>query len=520
MKESRREFIKKSGCALGMTALATQMQHFGLVDAMAQSIDPMALTGYKALVLCYFDGGNDGNNMVVPIHDVPVGTTGISNYTTYTNARGTQGLALPRTGAGSLLPINVPGMGTDYVYGLHPAFGALTRNIGANIINNGIHELYQQGKMAIVPNVGTLVRPTTKAQMGQSSHPKPYQLYSHSDQTNQNQNAYANRPIFTGWGGRIADAMRAGVDPANIGGLIPMVTSISGAQIFTAAQASPPLAIGQANTVTIPLPTPLPTPNLRTILSPAGFGNTGGTQRRTSLNQILGEEVLSNANFVKESAKVLDTAMRADAAFATANEVAVEFPNTSLGQQLRQVARLIQMRSSLTMNRQIFFVRIGGFDTHTDQLGAHNNLFTQFSQAARSFYDAMGALGVQNDVTMFTLSDFGRTFNPAGSGSGVGSDHAWGNHCMVIGGSVLGGNFYGLPTSNGTPYPNLAFNGTDDADGGTGARGRWIPSTSVEQYAATLARWYGLPQDSATLQTVFPNINNFNMASGALNFLP
>lgn len=519
MKESRREFIKKSGCALGMTALATQMHHFGLVDAMAQTVEPMALTGYKALVLCYFDGGNDGNNMVVPIHDVPVGTTGISNYATYTGARGTQGLALPRTGTGALLPISVPRMGTDYTYGLHPAFGALTRNIPTNVLNNGIHELYTQGKMAIVPNVGTLVRPTTKAQMSQSSHPKPYQLYSHSDQTNQNQNSYATRPIFTGWGGRIADAMRAGVDPANVGGLIPMVTSISGAQIFTAAQQSPPLAIGQANTVAIPLPTPLPNPNLRTILSPT-IGGVGATQRRTALNQIRLEEVVSNANFVKESAKVLDTAMQADAAFATANEVAVEFPNTSLGQQLRQVARLIQMRSSLTMNRQIFFVRIGGFDTHTDQLDTHTNLFTQFSQAARAFYDATVALGVQNDVTLFTLSDFGRTFNPAGTGAVVGSDHAWGNHCLVIGGSVLGGNFYGLPTSNGTPFPNLAFNGTDDADSGSGARGRWIPSTSVEQYAATLARWYGLPQDPVTLATVFPNIGNFNMLSGTLDFLP
>ncbi len=508
-----------------MTALATQMTHFGLVDAMAQSVDPLAVTGYKALVLCYFDGGNDGNNMVVPIHDIPVGTTGISNYGTYTAARGTQGLALPRTGADSLLAINVPRMGAGYTYGLHPRFGALTRDINNNIINNGIHELYTSGKMAIVPNVGTLVRPTTKAQMGQSSHPKPYQLYSHSDQTNQNQNAYANRPIFTGWGGRIADAMRAGVDPPNLGGLVPMVSSISGSQIFTAAQQSPPLAIGQANSVTLSttpgqLPNPLPTPNLRTILSPAGFGNTGGTQRRTAFNQIRAEEILSNANFVKASANVLETAMQADAAFGGAQEVAVEFPNTSLGLQLRQVARLIQMRSSLTMNRQIFFVRIGGFDTHTDQLGAHANLFTQFSQAARAFYDATVALGVQNDVTLFTLSDFGRTFNPAGSGSGVGSDHAWGNHAMVIGGSVLGGDFYGLPTSNGTPYPNLAFNGTDDADGGSGARGRWIPSTSVEQYAATLARWYGLPQDATTLQTVFPNINNFNMASGTLNFLP
>lgn len=502
MKESRREFIKKSTCALGMTALATQIQHLGLINAMAQSTDDIVAGGspYKALVLCYFDGGNDGNNMVIPNHN----DASLSNYTTYFNARNTQGLAIPQA---SLLPISVPRMG-GLSYGLHPNLGPQTPN-GTTILNNGIHELWAQNKMAIVTNVGTLVQPTTKAQMSQSSHPKPYQLYSHSDQTNQNQNANARSQTFTGWGGRIADSMTLSSNPNAV---IPMVTSISGSQLFTAAQANLPLAIAQANNSG--------PPNLSTVLNPQGFGNTGGAARLTAFNQIRGQEIASAANYVKAAALVMDKAMIANAALQGSAEVTVQFPNTSLGLQMKQVSRLIKERFDLNTNRQIFFVRIGGFDTHTDQPAGHNSLFTQFSQAARAFYEEMGVQGLQNDVTMFTLSDFGRTFNPAGSGSGVGTDHAWGNHMFVIGGSVQGGNFYGLNTTNGTPYPTLAFNGPDDADGGSSARGRWIPTTSVEQYASILAKWYGLPQDATTLATVFPNIANFDTTSPNLAFLP
>ncbi|HLA95557.1 MAG TPA: DUF1501 domain-containing protein, partial [Pyrinomonadaceae bacterium] len=454
MEESRRDFIKKSSCALGMAALATQMEHFGLMSAMAQntegSSDDLGGDNYKALVLCYFDGGNDGNNMVIPNHSDAT----LSNYQTYFNARNTAGLALPQA---SLLPISVPQMG-GLSYGLHPAFGPMTGSAGAN---NGLHELWALGKMAIVPNVGTLVRPTTKAQMGQSTHPKPYQLYSHSDQTNQAQNANARAPLFTGWGGRIADRMTLGSNPNAV---IPMVTSISGTQLFTAAQSNLPLAIGQANNTG--------TPNLSTVLNPVGFTNTGGAQRLTAFNQIRGQEVVSTANFVKAAALITDKAMIANAALQGSQEVTVTFPNTGISLQLKQVACLIKERLDLNTNRQIFFVRMGGFDTHSDQLPAHTNLFTQFSQAVRAFYDEMGAQGMQNNVTLFTLSDFGRTLSPSGSGSAVGTDHAWGNHMFVVGGSVTGGNFYGINSTNGTPFPTMAFNGPDDADGGTGARGR------------------------------------------------
>ncbi|HEX9962463.1 MAG TPA: DUF1501 domain-containing protein, partial [Pyrinomonadaceae bacterium] len=188
-------------------------------------------------------------------------------------------------------------------------------------------------------------------------------------------------------------------------------------------------------------------------------------------------------------------------------EVTVNFPNTELGNQLKQIARVIRGRSVLSVNRQIFFVILDGFDTHTTQLAEQDRLLSQFSQASRAFYEEMVAQGLQNQVTQFTLSDFNRTFNPGGTGTLVGSDHAWANHMMVIGGGVIGGDFYGVNTTNGTPFPTLAQNGPDDADGGGNARGRWIPTTSVEQYAATLAKWFGLPDEDRSY--VFPNLANF-----------
>ena len=209
--------------------------------------------------------------------------------------------------------------------------------------------------------------------------------------------------------------------------------------------------------------------------------------------------------------------MQANAALQTPGDTTVTFPNTGIGRQLRQVARLIKKRLELNVNRQIFYCQIGGFDTHSNQPAGHVNLFTQFSQAARSFFDELTAQSIQDNVTLFTLSDFGRTFQPSGSGTGVGTDHAWGSHMFVIGGSVLGGDFYGTNTAvNGTPYPHLQMGGPDDTDSGTSPRGRWIPTTSVDQYAATLARWFGLPE--ADMPLVFPNIANFPTSN--LGFMP
>ena len=209
----------------------------------------------------------------------------------------------------------------------------------------------------------------------------------------------------------------------------------------------------------------------------------------------------------------MNQALTADTTLNQPDPTFLAFPstgvlNTSISNQLRQVAKLIILRNSLGMHRQIFFCSVGGFDTHTNETsanpivpngaGGQGNLLTQFSQATRAFYDEMVAQGISDSVTLFTLSDFGRTFQASGSGAGtVGSDHAWGSHGFIMGGAVQGGRVYGT-------YPTLALNGPDD-DGGN--RGRWIPTTSIDQYGATLARWYGL--DPNLLTTVFPNLSKF-----------
>ncbi len=245
---------------------------------------------------------------------------------------------------------------------------------------------------------------------------------------------------------------------------------------------------------------------LSSVLNPQGYSSSAANVARlAAFNQLRTQGL--DSNYVAAASHITDSAMQANAALSTFQEVTVPFPTTTIGRQLQQIARLIKKRTDLNVNRQIFYCQIGSFDTHNNQLTGQANLFTQFGQAVRAFYDEMVVQGVSNDVTTFTMSDFNRTMNPAGSGGAVGTDHAWGNHMFVIGGSVLGGNMYGLNASNGTPYPTLTLNGPDDADSGTNARGRWIPTTSVEQYAATLARWYGLSENNMSL--VFPNIGNF-----------
>ncbi len=464
-----------------MAALATQIQHLGMMSTLAQKVEDSDSVGgenYKALVLVYWSGGNDGNNVIIPNHN----DANVSNYAAYAAARQPQGLAIPQA---ELLPIAVPRIG-GLTYGLHPALGPVTGGI-----NNGVHELWAQGKMAAVTNCGTLVAPMTKAQYQNNSVQKPYQLFSHSDQVAQSQTSISSTTAFTGWGGRISDRLTQGQNP---NGLVPMITSISGAQLFTAGQTTLPMAINNANT------------SLANVLNPTGFNNTAASvARRNAFNQLRTLDLESN--FVAAASHVTDLAMQANTALQTSQEVTVTFPTSAIGLQLKQVARLIKKRLDLNVNRQIFYVQIGGFDTHNNQLNTHINLLSQFSQAVRAFYDEMIVQGVSNDVTTFTLSDFNRTLNPAGTGGTVGSDHAWGNHMFVIGGAVAGGDFYGMNTPNGTPFPTLVNGGPDDTNTGTGSRGRWIPTTSVEQYAATLARWYGLPENQ--IGEVFPNIGNF-----------
>lgn len=482
MAQSRRTFLKRTGCALTGAAIVSSLEQLNLISAMAQQ--PTAASDYKALVCIFMSGGNDCNNTIVPLD---------AEYNTYASVRSASGLALSQQ---VLLPVS-PISGRQF--GLHPNLSPEVANPATAF--KGLLDLWNQQKLAVLCNVGTLVQPLTRAQY-QSGVGRPYQLFSHSDQVAQQQASISNNPSQTGWGGRIADVTSS----LNGSVPLPMNVSVSGTSLFATGQSTRQLAIA-------PAPTLL---NQVLVLNMSGGASADQTARRNTFTQLLGLDL--DTALIKASSDTTSQALQTSAALST-DPVVGSFPTTSLGNQLKQVAKLIKLRDALGMKRQIFFCSLGSFDTHTQQTGSNptstaggaagsgnqGSLLFQLSTAMRAFYDETVAQGVQNNVVTFTLSDFGRTFQPSGSGSGtVGSDHAWGNHAFIMGGSVRGGDFYGR-------YPTLALGGPDDTD----TRGRWIPTTSVDQYAATLATWYGLAQSD--LPTVFPFLSRFSPSN--LGFL-
>jgi uncharacterized protein (DUF1501 family) len=463
MSPSRRDFLRQSGCALGAAALLSSIERFGLVNALAQSAAP---TDYRALVCVFLSGGNDGNNMIIPY----------DGYSAYSSVRAASTLAIPQANLLQISPISTGGV----KYGLHPNMPEM-------------QSLFNQQKLAVLCNTGTLVEPLTKSVYQSAPSKRPYQLFSHSDQVAQQQSSVSNAPGLTGWGGRTSDAL-VGV---NGNAPLPMIVSIAGTSLFASGKSTHPLAIADART------------NLNQVLVLSMSGTTADVNaRRAAFDQIRGFD--NEYQLVKASSDTTTQALQTSAALSTNPTLSTIIPNTTLGYQLQQVAKLLRLRDTLGMKRQIFFVSLGGFDSHSNQrtAGSQDGLLTQVSQALKAFYDETVAIGISDQVTTFTISDFGRTLQPAGSGAAVGSDHAWGNHQLIMGGAVKGGDFYGT-------FPTLALGGPDDTDSGTNPRGRWIPTTSVDQYAATLASWYGL--SSADIPTVFPFIGRF--ASSNLGFL-
>lgn len=451
MAHSRRQFLCR--CCTGLGAAALTFERFGLAHALAQTSD------YRALVCIFLFGGNDSDNMVVPYDD----------YATYAAIRNSpQTVQLPQN---ALLPIAPQSAGARF--GLHPSL-------------TGLQELFQQRKAALVTNVGPLAEPTTRDSYRNGTARRPLNLFSHSDQQALWQTAISTSLSSTGWGGRLADHTH-GFNPST--STFPMMVSMAGLTVFATGIRSRPLTIASS-------PTPL-----NAALRLDGFDNSPIAQtRREAMVQLLGTD--TSAALVRSTSEVTQKALEVEAVLRMAGDPAVPaFPNTGLANQLRQVAKLISLRETLGLRRQLFFCSLGGFDLHGNQLTAHAALFTQLSDAIKAFYDSTVALGVEAQVTTFTLSDFSRTFRPNGN---QGTDHAWGGHHFVVGGAVQGGDFYGR-------YPTLAPNGPDDADSGSGARGRWIPTTAVDQYAATLASWYGVA--AADLPAVFPELYRFDTAN-------
>lgn len=449
MNTSRRHFLGQTG-ALTASALAASLGRWGIESASAQ-----APTDYKALVCVFLFGGNDSNNMVIPYDD----------YGSYAAVR--TNVNIPQA---QLLQISPPRAGATF--GLHPSFAA-------------IKPLFDTGKLAVICNSGPLLAPITLADY-RAGNFRPSNLFSHNDQQSAWQGLLDGMAVRSGWGGRMSDR----IDAVNAGATVPTVVSAAGSTLMTQGLSVGPFVIPQTGGVT---------------LTGAGT-DTLGRVRADGVRRLLGAP--SGNSIVDKAANVLTTALTTADAInpilnATSPAIATAFTGltTSIANQLKQVARLIEGRSVLGAKRQFFFVSLGGFDTHSNELFVQGNLLGQLAPALKAFYDATVALGVSEKVTAFTMSDFSRTFV---FNSTFGTDHAWGAHHLVLGGAVRGGDFYGR-------FPTLAVRGPDDA----GNNGAWIPTTAVDQIGATLATWLGV--SSADLGYIFPNIGRF--ATADLGFI-
>jgi uncharacterized protein (DUF1501 family) len=447
---SRRNFLNICCRSLASAGAAGLVSRFGMVNALAQTSCP---TDYRALVCVFLLGGNDSNNLVIPI-STPIGNPE-NSYTVYSNVR--KGLALAQN---TLHPIAAA---NGDQYALHPSMPELAN-------------LYTAKNLAVLANVGTLVAPITKAQYQAPGATVPSNLFSHSDQQQEWQSSIGQGLASTGWGGRVADLMQS-CNSSNF----PMIVSVGGNSLFsTGAQTNPATVLpGQS-------------------LGLQGFDNSAAAQARLTAFQNLltfdnGVAIVQADNTITKNG--VDQGILLNQALTGISALKTTFPNTTLGQQLQQVARIIQVRSGLGVRRQIFFTSLGGFDTHQQQLNDQTNNLLQVSQAMKALYDATVEMGVDRQVMTFTESDFSRTLQPNGSAS-VGTDHAWGSHQIIMGGGVKGGDLYGQ-------FPTLALTGPDDANN----RGVWVPTTSLDQYGAALATWFGVAPEQ--LSQVFPNLPNF-----------
>ena len=436
---SRRAFLRRSS----LLATATGLGGMGMLNALAQSAPD-----YKALVCIFLMGGNDGHNVIVPLNG--------PDHAAFRAVRGS--LALP-DGNTQLLPVTAR---NGIPYGLNSGLAA-------------IHPLWAQEKLAVVANLGMLVRPTTRTQYLNATVGLPSNLFSHSDQVMQMQAGDPNGSGGTGWAGRIADATRA----LNGSATFPPAISVAGSALFCS---------GNVVQSTSLLPGfDLSADGLTAWPASAAAAKVLGLQQMLTFDS--GLSMVQAANHVRKDALELNGMLRS---LNGAGNVSTVFPGTSIGQQLKQVAQVIRLRGSTGMNRQVFFCALGGFDTHSAQSWAQWDLLRQVSEGMAAFYQATLEMGIADRVTTFTASEFGRTLQPSGSGS----DHGWGNHQIILGGAERGGDVYGT-------FPTLALGGPDDS----GSRGVLIPTTSLDQFGGTLARWFGVTPEA--MPTVFPNLDNF-----------
>jgi len=453
--QSRRVFLKRSA-ALGIAGAATPfVVNLAAIGEAAAAVS----TDYKALVCIFFNGGNDYANTIVPYDQ--------TSYDAYLKLRAV--LAHTKASLDPFVLNPVAPLPGGRQFALAPALAPL-------------FPLFNAGQLAVMMNVGTLARPTTKAQYQAKSVALPPKLFSHNDQQSYWQSS-GGEGAPSGWGGRIGDIFQSS------NGTSATLTCINSAgnAVYLSGKQAVQYSVGSTGPVALTGNTSL-------------FGSAAGSTALKTLMGATQASLLANEHAVV-SKRSLDTYVQVSTALTAAPTLATTFPTTSLGNQLKIIARLIASSAQLGTKRQVFFASIGGFDLH-DFLAAQQPVrLAEIAGAMKAFYDATVELGISDKVTSFTASDFGRTL----VANDDGSDHGWGSMHLMMGGAVKGRKLYGTA-------PVMADNGPDDV-----GQGRLLPSTSVDQYAATLASWFGVT--NTDMPTVLPNIGNYNASTWNLGFV-
>jgi uncharacterized protein (DUF1501 family) len=494
---SRRQFIKAGTCgAMTIGPLVNTIAQLSLINSAAAATGDPAYdpSDYKALVCIFLSGGCDANNILIPRGSNPYASAYATDRAAVAIKNGIAHPTYNPSGADLTIPITVPGQSQ---FGLHPS-----------LVN--IASMFSANEAAFITNVGTLAEPTTQSSYGSAKLPK--QLFSHSDQVTEWMSSIADRPYTSGWGARVADLYN---DTWNEFSQTSMLITAAGSNRFLGGGQNSQYAVSSTGAITL---AGFGT-NYATARNPDGsYTSTATGERFKAFERIM---QYSQAHVIEEGYnQVIRSARKNEAlineAMAVETALGINFNSiwTSFGatgeiaDELKAVARLIAGRSSLGNNRQIFFVQMGGYDNHTSLNTSLPGLLSSLDKAVGAFNQALKEIALKDSnfsydkVTTFQASDFNRTWTPNKTDvSSAGTDHAWGTHTFAFGGAVNGGNFYGS-------YPELGIGSSSDVP--SGARGRWIPTTSVDQLSAKLANWFGVPVGSSQMQTIFPNLYRFD----------
>jgi len=459
---SRRAFLQRaSALSLAGTAAPWALS----LAAMGEAAAAGAPADYKALVCVFLYGGNDYGNTLIPVD--------AASYAAYAGMRPTLAYSLASLAPTTLAPAIIASDGSSRMYAIAPELAPLL-------------PIFTAGKMGVMLNVGTLIQPTTKLQYTNGSVPLPPKLFSHNDQQSFWQ-SQAPEGAASGWGGRMGDLFVAGNGTATF-----TCVNVSGNAVFLSGNTAVQYQVSTSGPVAF---SGLPFTGTQAL-----FGSTACSTALQNLVTAPRTHLFEN-EYTRVAARSIAAGGVLNAALSVAPPIATPFPTGNpLADQLKFVARMISTASTTSTKRQVFFVALNGFDTHDGLATIHPPLLTNVAGALDAFYNATVELGVANQVTTFTASDFGRTLT-----ADDGSDHGWGSMHFMLGGAVNGGRFYGTA-------PVVANGGPDDV-----GQGRLLPSTAVDQYAATLGKWFGI--SDTDLLTVLPNLGNYNLSQRNLGFV-